>query len=86
MAAYPPTPQPYGPSSRVELRISCKKLMRGDILTKSDPLVAVYTYDQRNVCTEVGTVQYSFHAGGQASASQIPILLAWFLRGSDSRD
>ena len=31
------------PSSRVELRISCKKLRDTDVFSKSDPLVAVYT-------------------------------------------
>ena len=31
------------PSMKVELRISCKNLREGDLLSKSDPLVVVYT-------------------------------------------
>ena len=36
------------PSMKVELRISCKNLRDADVLSKSDPLVAVYT-PHRNV-------------------------------------
>jgi Ca2+-dependent lipid-binding protein len=46
MAAYPLAPQASGPSSRVELRISCKNLRYSDVLSKSDPVVAVYTCDR----------------------------------------
>lgn len=35
------------PSSRVELRISCKKLRDADVFSHSDPLVAVYTKSKR---------------------------------------
>ena len=31
------------PSMKVELRISCKNLRESDLLSKSDPLVVVYT-------------------------------------------
>ena len=61
-AAYPPAPQPGGPASRVELRISCKNLLRSDILSKSDPLVAVYTLDQRGAYTEVLLTTTMAHA------------------------
>ena len=48
MAAYPPAsgapyPPAAGPSSRIELRISCKGLRRTDLLSKSDPIAVVYT-------------------------------------------
>lgn len=48
MAAYPsPQAGGYGvPSSRVELHISCKKLRDADAFSKSDPVVAVYTYSK----------------------------------------
>ena len=51
MAAYPPVVT--GPASRVELRISCKGLIRADLLSKSDPRVIVQTADQRGAWTEV---------------------------------
>ena len=54
MAAYPPVSQVAGPSSRVELRISCKDLIYADVLSKSDPMVVVHTADQRGTWTEVG--------------------------------
>jgi hypothetical protein len=48
MAAYPPPSAAYppssrGPSTRVELHLSCKGLKKADVLSKSDPLIAVYT-------------------------------------------
>ena len=48
MAAYPPPSAAYppssrGPSTRVELHLSCKGLKKADVLSKSDPLVAVYS-------------------------------------------
>jgi hypothetical protein len=57
-AAYPPALQPTGPTSRVELRISCKKLIRGDLLSKSDPMVVVYTQNQQYVWTEYGRTEH----------------------------
>ena len=42
MAQYAPV-QSDTPSTRVELRISCKNLRDADVFSKSDPLVAVYT-------------------------------------------
>ena len=51
MAAYP---QVSGPSSRVELRISCKDLIRADILSKSDPMVIAYI-DQGGTWAEVSS-------------------------------
>ena len=42
------------PRTKVELRISCKRLKDKDVLSKSDPLVAVYTYNStRKTWTEV---------------------------------
>ena len=35
------------PSSKVELRISCKNLRDTDVFSKSDPMVAVYTAGKR---------------------------------------
>ena len=35
------------PSTRVELRISCKKLRDTDVLSKSDPMVVLYSMDAR---------------------------------------
>ena len=58
--AYPPSaasPQAgyRVPSSRVELHISCKNLRDSDLFSKSDPLVAVYTYSKAtNSWSEVG--------------------------------
>lgn len=46
MAAYPPPAASLpsrGPSTSVELHISCKGLRKADVLSKSDPLAAVYT-------------------------------------------
>ena len=51
MACYPPLVT--GPSSRVELRISCNDLIYADLLSKSDPRVVVHTADQRGAWTEV---------------------------------
>lgn len=48
MATYPPPSLPGGPSMRVELHLSCKKLRDADVFSKSDPLVAVYTYNKSN--------------------------------------
>ena len=48
MATYPPLSLPGGPSMRVELHLSCKKLRDADVFSKSDPLVAVYTYNKSN--------------------------------------
>jgi len=45
MAAYPP-PTAGGPRTRVELHISCKKLRDADVFSKSDPLVAAYSYNK----------------------------------------
>ena len=63
MAAYPSTaayPPPTGgcttPSSQVELSISCKKLIRGDVLSKSDPVVAVLTQSSDGKWSEVACV------------------------------
>ena len=52
MAGYPPVSQSV-PSSRVELHISCKGLRKADALSKSDPLVAVYTLSATKAWTEV---------------------------------
>lgn len=35
------------PSTKVELRISCKNLRDADVFSKSDPLVAVYAHSKR---------------------------------------
>ena len=51
--AYPPPPTSTL-STKVELHISCKGLMRADVLSKSDPLVAVFTY-QGNSWIEVSS-------------------------------
>lgn len=51
-APYPTAPYPTGgptlsstPSTKVELHISCKNLLDLDVLSKSDPVVVVYTLD-----------------------------------------
>lgn len=48
MATYPPPSIPGGPSMRVELHLSCKKLRDADVFSKSDPLVVVYTHNKSN--------------------------------------
>lgn len=58
MAAPYPTgpagaPVSSAPSSKVELYISCKNLIDTDILSKSDPIVAVYTVDNGGRAVEV---------------------------------
>ena len=41
------------PSTRVQLHISCKDLRKADVLSKSDPLTAIYTCDQAGRWNEV---------------------------------
>lgn len=56
--AYPPPPAASSkPSTKVQLHISCKDLRKADVLSKSDPLTAVYTSDsERSNWTEVAAI------------------------------
>ncbi len=49
----PPAGVSTSPSSKVELYISCKNLIDTDLLSKSDPIVAVYTIDNTGRTVEV---------------------------------
>ena len=42
-------------STQVELHISCKDLSKSDVLSKSDPLIAVYICDRAGSWSEVSS-------------------------------
>lgn len=66
-AAYPPStgaypPSSSGPSASVELHLSCKGLKKADLLSKSDPLVAVYRLSAGKKWEEVSELYYCTQA------------------------
>lgn len=57
-AMYPPqqaVPAATVPSTRVELHISCEKLLDMDVFSKSDPIVSVQVKYKDGTWREVGT-------------------------------